>query len=81
MSPTVTRSELNNADDIIAEPRLVPIRARKSAGAGSVQDACRGKSGFQNKFLADHAAQRVAGRHSYRCPYCRLWHVGNRNKG
>lgn len=81
MSPTVSRSELNNADDIIAEPRLVPIRSRHSAGAGSVQDACKGKQPFEAKTMADIAAKRVAGRHSYRCPHCRLWHVGNRNKG
>lgn len=80
MSPTVTRAELNS-DDIIAEPRLVPIRRRRVDGVGSPMAACKGKTGFEAKSNADVAAARLHGLSSYRCPHCRLWHVGNRNKG
>lgn len=81
MAPAVTRTELNNADDIIAEPRLVPIRRRHVNGVGSADGACKGKTGFEAKTMADVAARRHPGLSSYRCPHCRLWHVGNRNKG
>jgi hypothetical protein len=81
MAPAVTRIELNNADDIIAEPRVVPIRRRQVNGVGTSDSACKGKSGFEAKSMADVAARRLAGLSSYRCPHCRLWHVGNRNKG
>lgn len=81
MSPTVTRSELNNADDIIAEPRLVPVRRRREDGVGSPMAACKGKTGFEARSMAEIAARRLQGLSTYRCPHCRLWHVGNRNKG
>lgn len=81
MSPTVTRAELNNSDDIIAETRLVPVRRRRVDGVGSAEVACKGKTGYGAKPKADTAARRHAGLSSYRCPHCRLWHVGNRNKG
>lgn len=81
MSPTVTRSELNNADDIIAETRLVPIRRRRVDGVGSPMASCNGKTGFESRTLAEIAAKRLSGLSSYHCRHCRLWHVGNRNKG
>lgn len=81
MSPTVTRTELNNSDDIIAETRLAPIRRRRVDGVGSSFAVCVGKTGFEAKSIADIAAGRRRGLSSYHCPKCRLWHVGNRNKG
>ncbi len=81
MSPTVTRSELNNAPDIIAETRLVPIRRRRDDGHGSFAAQHQGKQPYASMAAAEAAARRKSGLTAYRCQHCRLWHVGNRNKG
>lgn len=79
MVPTVSRTELNEADDIIAEPGLVPVRRRpESKMFGSPMAGCEGKQSFDVRSLADTAARRSPGRTAYKCKFCRKWHVGGK---
>jgi hypothetical protein len=82
MNPTVSRTELNETDDIIAERGLVPMRRRGSlngsTSSGTPTSACDGKVPFLDKPAADQAASRYRGRTTYRCRFCRHWHVGGK---
>lgn len=77
--PTVSREELAS-EDIVAERGLVRMKRSddRSPGAfGTPLSMCEGKKPFDGKSHADYAARRYPGRNSYRCRYCRKWHVGN----
>lgn len=79
MSPTVSRAEMNASDDIIREVGVVPARRSANASAkavGTPTSGCDGKVAFLNKAAADQSAKRHRGRVSYRCKFCRHWHVG-----
>jgi hypothetical protein len=78
MLPTVSRAEINNSDDVIAEPHLVPVRRHRANVVGSPKAQCEGKKAFDGRELANIAAKRIAGRVAYRCQYCRKWHVGGK---
>lgn len=82
MSPTVSRSEMNAADDIIAEPGLVPVRRRDvtTKAFGSPMSGCEGKQAFEARSTADTAARRSPGRSVYRCKFCKKWHVSGKLK-
>lgn len=82
MSPTLSRAEMNAADDIIAEPAIIPVRRRdlNIPMYGSSASACEGKRSFDSHSLAQSAAKRRSGRSAYRCKFCRKWHVGGNNK-
>ena len=56
--------------------------------AGTYETACMGKDKHRTKLDADHQAvkRKVSGSnksnkhiHSYRCEFCKFWHVGNSN--
>lgn len=76
MCPTLTRSEMNNADDIIREVGVErPHRVSDSGRSfGSPKAGCEGKAPFLNKAAAEQNLRR--GTAAYRCRYCRHWHVG-----
>jgi hypothetical protein len=80
MSPTVTRSELNNSEDIIREVGVERPRRISDSGHsfGSPLAGCKGKVPFLTKIAAEQVARR--GTASYRCRYCRHWHVGGVGK-
>lgn len=80
MSPTVTRTELENADDIIREVGVVHAHPRRGKAVGSPKAQCEGKICFESRTLAVTAAKRVSGRAAYRCQHCRQWHVGSVDK-
>lgn len=72
---------MNRADDIIAERGLIRMRRDSNVSqkaVGTPMSGCDGKVSFLNKPAADQSAQRHRGRVSYRCKFCRSWHVGNR---
>jgi hypothetical protein len=78
MAPTVTRAELNEADDIISESGVTRLREMKGKTFGTPKSQCEGKQAFDVRSLADTAARRMPGREAYRCRYCRKWHVGGK---
>ncbi|WP_315833939.1 hypothetical protein [Bradyrhizobium prioriisuperbiae] len=81
MAPALTRNEMNNADDIIREVGVVPIRRRTNINPksfGSQSSSCEGKTPFATKVAAGKSARR--GTVAYRCKYCRFWHVGGASK-
>lgn len=83
MVPTLSRAEMNQADDIIAERGVVPMRQRQPDSAkayGTPTSGCDGKVPFTDKAAADQSARRHRGRASYRCKFCRHWHVGGVGK-
>lgn len=82
MSPTVSRAEMNEADDIIAEPAIIPVRRRdlNIPMYGTSTSGCEGKRSFDSRSLAQSAANRRPGRSAYRCKFCRQWHVGGKKK-
>jgi hypothetical protein len=78
--PTVSRSELNASDDIMRETGVVRMRrvATITPGAhGTATSQCEGKVAFLNRQAAEQSAKRP-GMGTYRCRYCRHWHVGSR---
>lgn len=79
MTPTVSRAEMNESDDIIAEPAVIPHRGPKDMLFGSPISQCEGKRAFDLRSLAETAAKRIKGRVAYRCKFCRKWHVGNKS--
>lgn len=80
MAPALSRSEMNKADDIIAEIGVVKTKPQASSAYGSLKAQCEGKKAFDTRALADTASRRLPGRAAYRCRYCRKWHVGGTNK-
>lgn len=81
MTPTLTRAEMNQADDIIAERGVVPMRPATQIDSGKAYgtptSGCDGKVPFLDKAAADQSARRHRGRVTYRCKFCRHWHVGS----
>lgn len=45
-------------------------------GSAGYLSACAGKEAFNGRLRAEKAAKRRPGRTSYRCAYCRMWHMG-----
>ncbi|OYU91840.1 MAG: hypothetical protein CFE29_03035 [Bradyrhizobiaceae bacterium PARB1] len=79
MSPTVTRSELNNANDIIRETGVRPMRRaplEKPYLTAELTSGCTGKTAFVSRRAAELKMHR--GCVAYRCKYCRQWHIGNK---
>lgn len=80
MSPAVTRTELNNSDDIIREVGVArpPRKLDRPHALGSAIAGCVGKTPFDTRVAAEQAARR--GVTVYRCKTCRRWHVGGVDK-
>ncbi|MDB5550656.1 MAG: hypothetical protein JWL86_640, partial [Rhizobium sp.] len=70
MSPAVTRTEMNNSDDIIREVGVArPARKLNSPRhLGSVVAGCSGKTPYPSKAAAEKSTRR--GLVSYRCRHC-----------
>ena len=63
-------------------------RARRLVELGTIKprEACTSKQVYYNKNDARHAAKEMAHRHdrifdTYRCPFCRNWHITKRPYG
>lgn len=56
-----------------------PMTTKQSSDATeagrSVISTCLGRVPLVSKRIATRAAKRRKGRHAYRCPHCRYWHV------
>lgn len=79
--PTVRRAELNS-EDIVAERGLHRMRRSRDTihpgAVGSPISQCVGKAPYLNKEAADQQHKRRRGFASYRCRFCRSWHVGGK---
>jgi hypothetical protein len=79
MCPTVTRSEMNNADDIMREVGLArPPREGKKKQSQIA--GCMGKVTFPSRQSAMATGKHIRGRWVYHCQFCRNWHVGRSRK-
>ena len=79
------KSELGGLDDLFAseERRADDLTAKKEA---ALRDkACESKNRYPSRYEAEQAIASCAahgkkGLHTYRCPYCKGWHLTSKPK-